>query len=601
MRKRVIFLSVVALIGVFTLLALRAIMLTPTQQSLDALVTSALHDTLKGSVTLNATSSVTLFPRPELILSSPTIKAEDGTIISSNRIVLSFGLVAFFTGQYQVVAVTIDGGEIVIPERLNPRDLTQSENTVKAFVSYMDEMNSRPTTQTFETIRLTNIAVHFRGSQRVAVTTIQNATIQLNKDGAFQLDVKASFNDVLFNLNLSLSAEERDARRERMVGFEYRDDQIQLSGSGVAATQPDIQFIGQVKFQTENLSLVSERLINQKNRAFATSAKMRAESRLSFSSMTFSKMEWAIGNANLDGNMILDLSRENPHITGTFATNSINLTDFFDHVGLKRDQLGQWSNDKFPNALFPDLDLDLRISSDLVTIYDVGIKSMALSVLLKRSNLELSVASGDLFEGAISGKINVAPQNGSGRQSVKATIDISDIDIERTLLKLIDTNRVSGIASSQILVQSQGQSSAELVGNLSGTIDIDASRVSFVGVNLLNFLHRVEQRPLGAGIALKSGTTEFDIVHSSLVLANGIGTLKSTNLTRLPDLQIKMNGQIDLGGQALAITGHALAASSTDANQSINLPFVLRGPFNNPAFLPDFINVSKQAGPVAAE
>jgi len=598
MRSRHLVFLILAVIGLILVLAARIYTNAPAHAAIANLISDSWYKETGQRIRFTGDASISLFPLPQFVLQHSTIEFENGDSLKSEKITIDLTIMDFMNGEYRIKSIDIAKSEVLFSHIDAPQNNMSTEAFLQSSLKYVSELTTNKIGPHLTEIRISDVTVRFAKAAIVSPIHISRGSLTMDKTGAFSFDCEALYGSTPLAMRVDFDAPDRD-NQARSTRIEYRDDAIKLTGKGLTAFDPAIQFVGDVNLVDVQIDKVLSRISGQFSEPFAKPGSLQARARISFSAITLSNIVSNIGKSNLSGNLMADFADPHSRITGTIAATEIDLVGFLSQLGLKRDDVGKWSRDQFNPRAFPELELDLRLSADRITYHDVVMKSVALSSLLKNQTLEMTLVGADLFDGTLTGKVQMAEEDETSRLNLKSTLNFDQIDLGRGLNAIMDTSRATGVLSGQIEVAASGQSAADLVGDLSGRIAIDGAQISVSGVNLLSFLHRLETRPLGATMALKGGTTEFDTAQFILDVTDGIGTLRNTHLTRLPDLQIKLNGQLNFVEQNMALTGHAIGSSSQGPDTSINLPFALKGPFENPAFLPDFMNISKQSGAIA--
>lgn len=578
-------------------LAVRAYWVAPRLVDVEGTIQDLWADTGDRPITIEGAPSFQILP-PEFILSNAKIVTERGANMTAEKIGFQFSFASLFTGNYRITAVNLERSSVRFPPSI-PRPTKQTtEKLLIEFVSFFDHTPKGATFDDIKTINFTESQILF--GDRPALHAINAPSIQLRreKNGAIGVTGDIAFGAGNTRIDLAIGPRSASPSVGRETAFTLKSDQLKLTGQGETAFDQNLQFIGTISFSADPLKSVEALLGNRLPPLSSASARLDANARLSFSAMTLSAMKLQIGASDITGNVIADYTTETPRLTGTLAATTLDLTDFANSVGIKRNTLGQWSSETMPDTLVPDMEMDLRLSSDKVIIHDLTVSSVALSALLRNRKAELTLASANLFDGSMTGKIQLSDSEIVGQYSASAHASFETIDLEKLGIALFDSKRVSGMTTGRLALAASGQSSAEMMSSLSGKLELTAENNLIDGIDLLAYLRRIEARPIGAVLGFKSGKTEFNTGELTLDIQSGVATLSKAKLTKFPDLQVRLSGAIDLAKQNFAISGHALASSAQSAERAIDLPFTLQGPMDDPAFVPDFTNVSKQSGGV---
>jgi AsmA protein len=150
-------------------------------------------------------------------------------------------------------------------------------------------------------------------------------------------------------------------------------------------------------------------------------------------------------------------------------------------------------------------------------------------------------------------------------------------------------------------MEASGADMLGLTRTVGGSATLVATRGALTGVNVEQLLRRLERRPLSGGGEFRSGRTPFDKLAITLRLVDGTASLEDVQLDG-PSVKLALAGsaaiptrELDLKGIATLI-GSPSAANSTAA---FELPFVVRGPWEDPIMLPDADSLIRRSGAAA--
>lgn len=589
---------ILAIIALVTISAvLRAYLVSPRVSEIEASIRSIWASSGDQVTSMKGNPSFQVLP-PEFVLSDAQITTERGTMLKAEHIRFGFKLSALLTGSYDIASIEVNKAEIILSDVEAKPDTQTAENFLIAFVSYFERQASIHKTDQVEVIRLNDAYLKTNSSAQPFELQLASAELTRDRNGTLALSADTAQATSPIKFQMQIGQASPDMAKGRETEFLIRTTGLELSGRGATAFDDNLQFLGSVSIKAETIEKLGAFIKTRIATPVQMEMLLDAKARLSFSGATFSDMRLRLGSSDITGNLMADFALDPPHLTGTLAASSLDLSNLVDAFGLKRDTFGKLSTAPWPKDIVPNLDIDLRLSSDKILFHDIVMTGAALSTLIRDRKAELTLASANLFEGDIAGKIRIDSEEETNRYQVSTNLSFNGIDIERAGISLFDSKRVGGISSGQLDLKSEGSSSDDFMRLMTGRIDINVEQNSITGLDLLAFLHRVEARPIGAVLGLKNGTTFFDQGRISLQIDQGLADIKTAKFTKFPDLQVRLGGKIDFAKSQFAISGNAMASSAQSTERSIDLPFSLQGPFDDPAFIPDFTNVTKQSGAI---
>lgn len=580
-------------------LALRAMLHQPQISDIEGALQSVLANDSIGTVKIDGAPEFHILPSPELVLNNAKITARDGVMLSAGKMRFGIPLSSLLSGSYRISSINLDDVEATLSGPKTVTDNHTAEGLLIAFVDFFDRAQDHTASDSIDTITVSHGKFHYGRTPNLLTLNASTAMLRRTFGGSLSLSAQLDSGDRAMSVEMSVAPRENINTQGRSTEFSIRSDAMTLTGEGATAFDSNLQFLGTIEFKTKDLKSLNTILPTPIAGLPQSSGRLTAKARLSFSAVTLSEMRATIGASDITGNVIADFATATPRLTGTLAASTLDITDFLTNIGVKRDALGNWSSEPLPGNIVPDLDLDMRLSAETVTVHEVAMNSVALSTLIRNHKAELTLVAANLFDGSISGKIQIAADPHIRRYNIVSTITIDAIDLEKAGIALLDSKRVSGIMSGRVVLDTSGASSADMIKALAGEVDMSTDANMISGLDLLSFLHRVETRPVGAVLSIRSGKTVFDQGRIIMKIENGAGQFQTAKLTKYPDLEVRLAGKIDFANRLFALTGHALGSSAIASDRSIDLPFSLHGPFGDPDFVPDFTNVAKQSDAVS--
>lgn len=350
---------------------------------------------------------------------------------------------------------------------------------------------------------------------------------------------------------------------------------------GALAAGSDWRFRGQTSASTPSLSAFTAWLNDEASlpRAFGR-ASFTARAVADKTALAFDNLRLSLGNSDFEGSAALRSTATRPLISATLATDSLSLAPYLAELPKTVGYDGLWSHKPLAKSLGP-LDLDLRISASKANLGRVEFSDLGMAVLLENGRLRFDMPEAKVYGGTLKARAIVAPAGGV--QSLRASASFANIDAAALLWAASGFDRLSGTASGQFSVQSNGVAIADLMRGLVGTAKFSLSKGEFLGIDLERALRRIDTRPLSVAEEVHGGGTSFDTFSGALSFANDKAELQNVVLTG-PGAQMTFKGDALLGERTLHIAAQARQAGS-DGKVSPNgshLNMKIRGFWNDP-------------------
>jgi len=291
-------------------------------------------------------------------------------------------------------------------------------------------------------------------------------------------------------------------------------------------------------------------------------------------------------NVELDGNAaegVLSYAADGQRTwQGTLAADDLDLTPYVSTVRLMTANAREWNG--VPIALdgLASFAIDLRLSAAKVRIGRVQLGRTALGAGLRDGKLLLSVIESQGFNGTIHGSLAIAKsETGAG---LKSEMHFIDVDLDSCLGELFGLHRLEGKGNLNFALEGSGNSVLNLTRNLSGTVTLDSQQGALAGINVEQVLRRLERRPLSGG-DYRSGHTPFDKLKLALKLTNGAVTVEEASVNG-SSVHIALSGTASVPSREVDLNGTASLLDSAN-NVAFELPFIVRGPWDDALPLPD--------------
>jgi AsmA protein len=282
-------------------------------------------------------------------------------------------------------------------------------------------------------------------------------------------------------------------------------------------------------------------------------------------------------------------------VQGTLAADALDLTPYVASIRLLAANEHTW--DQLPIALdgLSDFNLDLRLSAATIKIATAQLGRTAIAANIRGSKLDLTIGESQAFGGIAKGSLGLAGADGG--VAVTSHLQFIDVDLASCLGQVFGFHRLEGRGNLTVDVEGSGTSVLAVTNTLAGTASLAAHNGALAGVNVEEWLRRLERRPLSGNGDYRNGRTPFDQFALSLKIAQGLVSIDDMHIEG-PAVRIAAGGQASVPTREVDIKGVATLISNATGNQ-FDLPFVVQGPWENPDMLPDAQSLIRRSGAAA--
>lgn len=304
-----------------------------------------------------------------------------------------------------------------------------------------------------------------------------------------------------------------------------------------------------------------------------------------------------------DGGLLVKVSGPRPLIQGTFAADRITLAPYGTMRLTGGDRQG-WDRGPLNLSALGACDLDLRLSAARVDVGDTALSTVAASAVLSGGRLVLAIGEAHGWGGLLRASLTLAPtapdpaaiaRRPSGAE-LQLEAEANDVELARALDDIGGFRRIEGTGTLQVDVTGAGRSIQDIATNLQGSAVLTAANGYLNGFDVAQLLQRIERRPLSAGSDWRGGRTAFADLNGRIAISDGVGTVEELAM-RGPRAQIEMTGSLSIAQRSLDLAGHAaLPAAKGAKTGAIDLPFSVRGPWDEPSIMADPLSLIERSG-----
>lgn len=318
---------------------------------------------------------------------------------------------------------------------------------------------------------------------------------------------------------------------------------------------------------------------------------LKAQTHMIGSTVLFSKV-----NVELDGNAaegVLTLATEaRPQMTGTLAAEEVDITPYTSSMRLTAGQRG-WSRVPIRLNALGGVDLDLRLSAARVVVGGTKLGRTALTTTLRNGRFTLGIGESHAFGGLLKGGLALSRTEEGA--DLKAQLQFADIDLDASTTALFGSRRLEGRGSASFALDATGSDVLSLARSASGWGNVTAAAGAIPGLNVEQLLRRLERRPLSGPGDFRSGRTPFERLAIAIKISEGTATLDELKLEG-PSVRVALGGSASLPGRDFDLKGTATLVSTSN---SFELPFIVRGAWDDPVVLPDAQSLIRRSGAAA--
>jgi AsmA protein len=310
-------------------------------------------------------------------------------------------------------------------------------------------------------------------------------------------------------------------------------------------------------------------------------------------------------NVELDGNVgegaLTFVTDGRQTVQGTLAAEGLDLTPYISAIRLLTSGDRSWERVPITLDGLNDMDVDLRLSAARVTLATAKLGRTAVAANLRGGHFTVTVGESEAFGGVVKGSFGLA-RSPAGAE-IKAQLQFAEVDLDQCLGELFGIRRIEGKGNLGFAVDSKGESVYGLTQALNGTANLISHKGAIAGLNVEQLLKRLAKSPLSGGNELRSGKTPYNLLTASVKIEQGTINVDDVRIEG-PALRLGLAGSASIPARDLDLTGTAslLAASvsgAADAAPAFKLPFMVRGPWDDPLLLPDVQVLMERSGAAA--
>ncbi len=296
-----------------------------------------------------------------------------------------------------------------------------------------------------------------------------------------------------------------------------------------------------------------------------------------------------VGQSDLAGETLLDLSAAAPRIEGALSSRRLDLEELPLPVApaaatpvpaapVER----VFSDEPLPlealKRVNGKIDLDF---AELITP-SLALTDVHVSMLLDNGALAVEPYRAGVAGGRIEGAVSIDTRPAT--PVVNVTVASRELDIALLLREFVGTDMLEGRASIDLAVQGRGASLAQIMGNLTGhsRLLMGEGRARTEGLDLA----------VGGLFSQQGDWTVVNCVANDFAINDGIA-VSQVMLVDTTNVTVVGEGDVNLRSEELALK---LTPSPKSTTINVSVPVWVRGTLAQPSFLPDKTAVVRKLG-----
>jgi AsmA protein len=312
---------------------------------------------------------------------------------------------------------------------------------------------------------------------------------------------------------------------------------------------------------------------------------LKAQAQLTPASLAISGLAIELDGNRAEGGLTLTLDARRASLQGTLASEVTDFSRYASGFSMTNSDGRDWSREPLDFKGLNDFDLDLRLSSGKVIFRKTEVEKVAMAAAIKGGRFTISVGEGQIFGGALRGTASLGPSdNGT---EIKLDANIRNFDAERGFGELIGLRRVEGTGTLTLTLSGAGANVGAIARDLKGSADLSVENGSLNGINIEQALRLMERKPLAALAELRGGRTPFDHFITKLQISQGSANFEQSKIESTV-LRVTLSGLASIPRRDLDLRGTAsLLRGNTGSDSAFDLPFLVRGSWDDPYIAPD--------------
>lgn len=303
---------------------------------------------------------------------------------------------------------------------------------------------------------------------------------------------------------------------------------VNFSTSGTFAAGAHLQYRGHVEAKIASLRQFAELTGHTfpRHGRFAD-LTFKCDANFLANTAALSNLRLQMDGNDYEGTLAIQTGEVKSLVSGTLATNYLDLAPFFAGLPEPLTEDRQWNPAPIDTTDLGFADLDLRVSATRLRLAQMELRDAALSLITRTGGMDLSLAEATANRGKVKGRISIAVQNGGLKLRANGTV--KDLRPRPLPLNVDGHHELSGSVNGTLTLDTNGASIRDLMQNIAGRgqIDLDSGEItsldleSLFGLGSSNKSTRMTEAdknaPLdGASVGIKITDGRLDIDNGRL-------------------------------------------------------------------------------------
>ena len=338
-------------------------------------------------------------------------------------------------------------------------------------------------------------------------------------------------------------------------------DPLQLQASGNISAAAQFQYKGSLLASAPSLRAVAQLMGFSfgKHGRFAD-FDLRCDANVTGDSAALTNLHLHLDGNEYEGTLAVQTDRQTPSLSGTLATNLLDVTPFLAGLPRPTSGVGHWNAEPLDLADLGVSNLDLRLSATQLRLNDIKIKDAAFSVLTRPGLVDLALAEATSNGGTVKGHLMLSAKDKT--LALRASGTATAVDVKPMMHGHAVKHLLRGRLSGSMMLESTGDSVDELIRNLSGRAQLDVTDGRVIGVDLAAALRDKAHHPLAAADDPSGKVTNFDRVSFGLQIVKGIAGITNGSVQG-NGLAVSFGGTAGLGDRKLDLWALAEPTTAT--------------------------------------
>lgn len=311
---------------------------------------------------------------------------------------------------------------------------------------------------------------------------------------------------------------------------------------------------------------------------------LRCDAAINTSTTSLTNLRLDLDNNEYEGTLAIEPNGGTPRLSGTLATNLLDVTPFLEGMPQPLGPDDGWSHAPLELADLGFTNLDLRLSASRLRLHNIELKDAALSMLTRPGFIDLTLAEATANGGAVRGRLTLTSQGKA--LNLRLSGSATGVNLHPMVRGVSVRHPLSGALSGSLLLDSTGVGFDQLLHGLSGHAKVEIADGGLKNTGLFARLGKTgAANPIlpesSAKTAVNFGKAAFGVDIAQGVASIVDGHIDSAADT--PGFAGHFGGSVDIGNRSLDLwaTPAAAAASANASTPASPRRVTLSGPWND--------------------